>query len=314
MAAPKDYYKILEVSENADKAAIKSSYRKLARKYHPDVSGKAGEDKFKEINEAYEVLSDPKKREEYDKIRRGYANRRARSQGPGYERVSYDGDGFGDWGNIFEDLFSQAGADGASTTRTRTRPQNVPEETVTLTLEQVAQGVSLPITVTEPGVCPVCHGSDPDCTRCGGLGQVMEAKKFTVTIPPGVEAGAVLRVGGHARLRVDIAAHPRFVRQGSNLVGRLMVPVPLAAVGGEVPVKPLVGDAVMVKIPAHTNQGKMLRLRGMGLPQHGSGVRGDVMLEVSLRFPEPFTPEDEALYQQLLSNHAETGGEVHAPR
>jgi DnaJ-class molecular chaperone len=314
MAAPKDYYKILEVSENADKAAIKSSYRKLARKYHPDVSGKAGEDKFKDINEAYVVLSDPKKREEYDKLRRGYANRRARSQGPGYERVSYDGDGFGDWDNIFEDLFSQAGTDGSSASRTRTRPQNVPEENVTLTLEQVGQGVSLPITVTEPSVCPVCHGSDPDCTRCGGLGQVMDAKKFTVSIPAGVEAGAVLRVGSHARLRVDIASHPRFVRQGSNLVGRLMVSVPLAAAGGEVSVKPLLGEAVMMKIPAHTNPGKMLRLRGMGLPQRGSAAKGDLLLEVSLRFPEPFTAADDELYQQLMKNHAETGGEIHAPR
>ncbi|PSR32215.1 MAG: molecular chaperone DnaJ, partial [Sulfobacillus thermosulfidooxidans] len=202
MAAPKDYYKILEVSESADKAAIKAAYRKLARKYHPDVSGKAGEDKFKEINEAYEVLSDPKKREEYDQMRRGYANRKARSQGPGYQRVSYDGDGFGDWGSIFEDLFAQAGPDlGATYTRT----QRVPEETVTLTLEQVARGVSLPISVSEPVVCPVCHGTNADCPRCGGLGQVMEPKKFTVTVPPGVEAGSVLRVGNHARLRVEIA-------------------------------------------------------------------------------------------------------------
>lgn len=312
MAAPKDYYKILDVNESADKTGIKAAYRKLARKYHPDVSGKAGEDKFKEINEAYEILSDPKKREEYDKMRRGYANRKARSQGPGYERVSYDGDGFGDWGNIFEDLFAQAGADGGGTTRSRT--QNVPEESITLTLEQVARGVSLPLTVTEPVVCPVCHGTDPDCPRCGGLGKVMEPRKFTVSIPAGVEAGSVLRVGSHARLRVEIAAHPRFVRQGSNLSGHLMVPVPLAAAGGEVPVMPLSGDSVMVKIPAHTNQGKMLRLRGLGLPQRGSGVKGDLLLEVTLRFPEPFTASDDELYQQLLNNHAEKGGEVHAPR
>lgn len=312
MAAPKDYYKILDVSESADKTAIKAAYRKLARKYHPDVSGKAGEDKFKEINEAYEVLSDPKKREEYDQMRRGYANRKARSQGPGYERVSYDGGGFGEWGSIFEDLFSQSGADVGGAARTRT--QRVPEESVTLTLEQVARGVSLPISVSEPVVCPVCHGTDPDCPRCGGLGQVMEPKKFTVSIPAGVEAGAVLRVGNHARLRVEVALHPRFARQGSNLVGRLMVPVPLAATGGEVPVKPLTGDPVMVKIPAHTNQGKMLRLRGMGLPQRGSESKGDLLLEVTLRFPEPFTASDDELYQQLLNNHSEKGGEVHAPR
>ncbi|OLZ09714.1 DnaJ C-terminal domain-containing protein [Sulfobacillus thermosulfidooxidans] len=311
MAAPKDYYKILEVDEKADQETIKKSYRRLARKYHPDVSGKAGEDKFKEINEAYEVLSDPKKRREYDQMRLGYAHRQARSQGPGYQRVTFDG-GFGDWGSIFEDLFSQAGADNGFTTRTRT--QNVPEETVTLTLEQVARGDTIQLTVSEPQICPVCHGTNPDCPRCGGLGQVMEPKKFAVTIPPGVEAGSVLRVGNHARLRVEIAPHPRFVRQGNNLIGRLMVPVPLAATGGEVPVKPLVGETVMVKVPPHTNQGKMLRLRGLGLPQRGTSVKGDLLLEVTLRFPEPFTAEDDKLYQQLRANHKEVGGEIHAPR
>ncbi|MCL4496279.1 MAG: DnaJ domain-containing protein [Firmicutes bacterium] len=260
MAAPKDYYKVLEVGENADQETIKKSYRRLARKYHPDVSGKSGEDKFKDINEAYEVLSDPKKRREYDQMRLGYAQRQARSQGPGYQRVTFDDD-FAGWGSIFEDLFSQAGADSGFTT-TRTRTQNVPEETVTLTLEQVARGETVQLTVSEPHVCPVCHGRNANCPRCGGLGQVTEPRKFSVTIPPGVEAGSVLRVGNYARLRVEVAPHPRFVRQGNNLVGRLMVPVPLAARGGEVPIKPLIGDTVMVKVPPHTNQGKMLRLNG----------------------------------------------------
>ncbi len=311
MAAPKDYYKILEVGENADQETIKKSYRRLARKYHPDVSGKSGEDKFKEINEAYEVLSDPKKRREYDQMRVGYAHRQARSQGPGYQRVTFD-DGFDGWGSIFEDLFSQVKTDpGFATTRTRT--QQVPEETVTLTLEQVARGETIQLTVSEPQVCPVCRGMNANCSRCGGLGQVMEPKKFSVTIPPGVENGSTLRVGNHARLRVEVATHPRFVRQGNNLVGRLMVPVPLAAAGGEVPVKPLIGDVVMVKIPPHTNQGKIMRLRGWGLAQRGTNIKGDLLLEVTLRFPEPFTAEDDQLYQKLRENHKEVGGEIHAP-
>ncbi len=311
MAAPKDYYKILEVEEKADQDTIKKSYRRLARKYHPDVSGKSGEDKFKDINEAYEVLSDPKKRREYDQMRMGYAHRQARNQGPGYQRVTFD-DGFGEWGSIFEDLFSQAGADsGFSTTRTQT--QHVPEETVTLTLEQVARGETVQLTVSEPQICPVCHGRNANCTRCGGLGQVMEPRKFSVSIPPGLESGSVLRVGSHAKLRVEVAANPRFVRQGNNLLGKLMVPVPLAAMGGEVPVKPLIGDVVMVKVPPHTNQGKVLRLRGWGLVQRGTDVKGDLLLEVTLRFPEPFTAEDDQLYQKLRENHKEVGGEIHAP-
>lgn len=311
MAAPKDYYKILEIDEKADQETIKKAYRRLARKYHPDVSGKVGEDKFKDINEAYEILSNPQKRREYDQMRLGYAHRQARSRGPGYQRVTFD-EGFGDWGSIFEDLFSQAGNDTFTTTRTRT--QNVPEETVTLTLEQVARGDAIQVSVSEPQVCPVCHGVNANCSHCGGLGQVMEPKKFSVTIPPGIEAGAVLRVGNYARLRVEIAPHPRFVRQGNNLIGHLMVSVPVAATGGEIPVKPLIGDPVMVKVPAHTNQGKILRLRGLGLVQRGTQVKGDLLLEVTLRFPEPFTTEDDKLYQQLRANHHEVGGEIHAPR
>ena len=92
-----------------------------------------------------------------------------------------------------------------------------------------------------------------------------------------------------------------------------MVPVPLAAAGGEVPVKPLIGDVVMVKIPPHTNQGKIMRLRGWGLAQRGTNIKGDLLLEVTLRFPEPFTAEDDQLYQKLRENHKEVGGEIHAP-
>ncbi|MCL5116895.1 MAG: DnaJ domain-containing protein [Firmicutes bacterium] len=219
MAAPKDYYKILEVDDKADAAAIKKSYHRLARQYHPDVSGKAGEDKFKDINEAYEVLSDAKKRAEYDRLRRGYAEHQSRRQGPGFERVSYDWspEDFGGFGTIFEDLFSGNRDFG------RPEPRTVPEDTVRITLEQVAQGTTVNLTVNDVRECVVCHGRDSSCPRCGGLGQVAEPRRFDVTVPPGVEDGAVLKVGEYARLRVEVAPHPRFQRQGDNLVGRLMV-------------------------------------------------------------------------------------------
>lgn len=311
MAAPKDYYKILEISETADAATIKAAYRKLARKYHPDVSGKTGEERFKDINEAHEILSNPKKRQEYDRLRRNFANRKARSQGPGYERVSRDWDGFdvNDFGSIFEDLF----AGGATRTPPRAKPE-APEETLVVTLEQVAGGATVPITVSQIRACTTCHGTDPNCTRCGGLGQIMEPQGFEVKVPPGVEDGTVLRVGGHARLKVQVAPHPRFHRQHNDLLGKLMVSVPVAASGGQVTVSPLLGDAVALTIPPHTNQGKVLRLRGLGLPDRSSGVPGDLLLEVTLRFPEPFTSEDDRLYEELKALHHESGGDVHAPR
>jgi molecular chaperone DnaJ len=308
VAAFKDYYKILEVDEQADQDTIKQAYRRLARKYHPDVSGKAGEEQFKAINEAYEVLSDPAKRKEYDRMRRGYREQQARRRGPGFERVIYDWspEDFGGFGSIFEDLFARDfGAP---------RAENVPEETVRVTLEQVMTGTTVNIAIQDVKECVVCHGRDRDCPRCGGSGQVIEPRRFDVTVPPGVEDGAVLRVGDWARLKVEVVPHPRFQRQGDNLVGRLMVAVPVAAAGGEVPVRPLVGDPVVVKIPRHTNHGRLLRLKGLGLPHRGTGVRGDLLLEVVLRFPEPFTAEDDRLYAALKEHHQEVGGEIHAPR
>lgn len=310
MAAPKDYYKILEVDDKADANAIKQSYRRLARKYHPDVSGKAGEDKFKEINEAYEVLSDPKRRQEYDRLRRGYAESQSRRRGQGFERVTWDwpGDDLGGFGSIFEDLFSGSRDTGRPTARA------VPEDTVRVTLEQVAQGTTVSLTVNDVKECVVCHGRDRSCPRCGGLGQVAEPRRFDVSVPPGVEDGDVLKVGEHARLRIEVAPHPRFQRQKDNLVGRLLVPIPLAAVGGEVPIRSLLGDEVMVKVPRHSNHGRMLRLKGMGLPHRDSTVKGDMLLEIILRFPEPFTAEDDVAYEQLKRHHQEAGGEIRAPR
>ncbi len=310
MPAPKDYYKILEVDEKADANTIKQSYRRLARKYHPDIGGKAVEDKFKEINEAYEVLSDANRRRDYDRLRRGYAERESRSQGAGFRRVAYDwsNDVGGGFGSIFDDLFS-SGHD-----RRGNIPRPVPEESVRITLEQVATGTTANLTINDVKECVVCHGRDGNCPRCGGLGQISEPKRFDVAIPAGIVDGDVLKVGEHARLRIEVAPHPRFARQKDNIVGRLMVAVPLAVVGGEVPVRPLVGEEMMVKIPPRTNHGRMLRLKGMGLTHRGSLVKGDMLLEVALRFPEPITQEDTLLYQELLTHHQESGGEIRAPR
>ena len=311
MPAPKDYYKILEVDEKADAAAIKRSYRRLARKYHPDVSGPAGESKFKDINEAYEILSDPGRRAEYDRARRHFAEQESRRQGPGFRQVSYDwgGQDLGGFGSFFDDLFSSSSERGR-----RSAPRTTPEETVRITLEQVASGTKVSLTVNDVKECVVCHGRDSACPRCGGLGQVAEPRRFEVKVPPGVQDGDVLRVGEHARLHIEVEPHPRFQRQKDNIVGRLMVSVPLAAVGGEVALKPLVGEEMMVTIPRHTNHGKVLRLKGMGLPHRGSSAKGDMLLEVALRFPEPMTAADDLLYEQLRTSHEEVGGEIRAPR
>ncbi|CAB1129155.1 Molecular chaperone DnaJ [Candidatus Hydrogenisulfobacillus filiaventi] len=316
-AGIKDYYRILGISPDADAKTIKSAYRKLARQYHPDVNKtREAEERFKEINEAYEVLSDPERRAKYDRLRQGFAEQEARSRGPGYQRVrtgwtTMGGPGgidfdLGEFSSLFEDLFT-------GTTRPRPEPAHVPEQTVTLTLEQVMTGTTVKLTVEKSVPCPVCHGRDPHCPRCSGVGRVVTPQSFDVTVPPGVESGNVIRVGNHARLRVEVAPHPRFRRQGADLRARMTVPVPLAATGGELTVRPLTGPPLSVRIPPHTNSGQVLRLKGQGLPRRGGG-RGDLLLEVNLRFPEPFTAREDELYRQLAAEpHRETGGgELHA--
>ncbi len=315
MAGPKDYYKILQIDPHADETTIKRAYRKLARRYHPDVGGKGNEERFKEINEAYQVLSNRQKRAEYDRLRMGYANRASQSWGPGFRRVrterarSQDAE---DWTSLFEDLFGAGGW--TSTNGTPPGATQVPEQQVSIGLEDVARGTQVTLTVESMEPCPNCRGTSVECPRCGGLGSVTAPKNFTVKIPPGVPDGAVLRVGEHARLRVAVRDHPRFVRQGKDLRGRLRVAVPLAVIGGQIAFKPLVGEQVSVKIPSHTNAGKVLRLRGLGLPERGKNEKGDLLLEVELMFPEPFRPEDDRLYQQLLKGHHDVGGEIYAPR
>ncbi len=318
MAGPKDYYKALEVDERADAKAIKAAYRRLARKYHPDVGGKGQEERFKAINEAYQVLSDPTKRSEYDRLRRGYASRNSTSWGDGFHRVEREpspGGAADDWSSIFEDLFTSSGSFSSGTSSPgASRTSDVPENEMAIGLEQVSEGSQISVTVEELESCPQCHGASLECQRCGGLGRVNVPKKFDVTIPPGIRDGTVLKVGDHARIRVKVREHPRFVRQGKNLRARLRVAVPIAAMGGEVEIKPLTGETMTIKVPPHTNAGKVLRLRGLGLPERGQPSRGDLLLEVELMFPEPFSEEDDRLYRDLSNVHSDHGGEIYAPR
>lgn len=322
MATIKDYYQILGVDEKATEQEIREAFRRAARKYHPDVNkSKDAEEAFKRINEAYGVLSDPEKRAQYDALRRGAAFAEARRQGPGYRRVDHDfndlfrnrgGPEFDldDLGSLFGDLFGRFRRDGGR----GAAETAVPEEKVSLTLEQVMTGTTVHLTLTEMEPCPRCRGAGGNCPACSGSGRVPRAQGFDVTIPPGVRDGTVLRVGPHARLRVEVLPHPRFTRKGSDLVGKVKLPVPTAALGGEVDVRPLVGEPVKLKVPPHTNQGKVLRLRGLGLPDPKGGARGDLLLEVELFLPEPLTIADERLYRELARHHGGAqGGEIHAP-
>ncbi|MCS6962865.1 J domain-containing protein [Thermoflexus sp.] len=296
----KDYYAILGVSPDASEEEIKRAYRKLARQYHPDVNpgDKAAEEKFKEINEAYEVLSDPEKRRKYDELRRQYEAWRRAGYDPGQfdwspwvqpGRVRVEvGDledllsGFSDF---FEMLFGGMPRQTRGRTTTRFRGRDI-EQPVALTLEEAFQGTTRII-------------------------RARDGRRLEVRIPPGVRTGARVRVPGAGEpgyggppgdlyLVVEVAPHPRFEQRDQDLYATLPVDLYTAVLGGEVPFRHLDGRTLMVHIPPETQNGTLIRLRGEGMPSpHHPGERGDLYLRVSVELPRNLTPRERELFAEL---------------
>jgi curved DNA-binding protein len=267
----KDYYAILGVPRNATQEEIKRAYKRLARQYHPDVNkSPEAEEKFKEINEAYAVLSDPEKRKIYDTY--GTTTPPPPPPPGGYDFSGFDVEDFSDF---FQELFG-GGLFGRS--RRPRRGRDVRAE--------------LPLTLEE-----AFHGGER-VLEVGG-------KRVSVRIPPGVQDGATLRVpgmggpgdpSGDLLLTVRLLPHPHFRLEGQDLYATLDVPAPIAVVGGKVRAMTLEGP-VEVTVPPRTQAGRKLRLKGKGFP--GPTGRGDLYLEVRITIPERLTPEEEALWKKL---------------
>lgn len=317
----KDYYAILGVSRDASDEDIKKAFRKLARRYHPDVAKdkKIAEEKFKEINEAYEVLGDPAKRQKYDTLGANW-NQAGFQPPPGWEQARegrwtspdgsqraefhFSGTGFSDFfeqffgggrAGGFEEMFRNAGArDGYSTAREFAAPGADIEGDILVTLDEVMRGsvrtVSLKKTNPQTGET--------------------ETHSFKVRIPAGVQEGQTIRVpgkGGEGRgggaagdlyLRVRLAAHPDFRPRGADLYHDLHL-APWEAVLGRAIEVPAPDGKVTVRIPPGTNNGQQLRVRGRGLPRNQSGDRGDLYVVVNVELPRNITSEERALWEQL---------------
>ncbi len=315
----KDYYETLDVARDASQQDIQKAYRKLARKYHPDVSKVAdAETRFKEIGEAYEVLKDPEKRKKYDQF--GQAWNQARQTGappPGWEGVQFDfgqgGGGFrfegagpGGFGgasgfsDFFEMLFGQAGMGGSRGARAGGfggRPGARPaarrgsdqEASITLSLEEAAHGGRRELTLTDPA---------------SG-----ETKTLAVKIPPGVKPGGRIRLSGQGLpgagggpagdlyLRAEVLPHPRLQLEGPNLLTVVPIAPWEAVLGGEAEV-PTLNGAARIKIPAGTSSGKRIRLRGKGFP-HPKGEPGDLYAELRIVVPEKPSDAERELYEKL---------------
>lgn len=361
--AKRDYYEVLEVSRNASAEEIKKAFRRLARQYHPDANQNIdnAEEKFKELGEAYEVLSDPEKRAQYDRFGHSAFN------GQGYNGFSGFG-GFGDFGglgDIFEMFFGGSG-------RGRPGPEKGADirADLEITLKEAASGLEREIKVPRTEVCSTCGGSGAaagtkpktcqtcdgtgqvqyaqntpfgrivqsrTCDRCRGRGQVIEkpcptcrgaghvrkTRNVKVKVPPGVDDGTRLRRTGEGEagvrggppgdlyVYIHVKPHRLFRREGDDIVCEIPVSFVQAALGDEINLPTLDGDATL-KVPEGTQHGTVFRLKGKGIPHlQGHGV-GDQLVRVKVITPTKLNDKQKELlreFSRLSSERQETASE-----
>jgi DnaJ-class molecular chaperone len=317
----KDYYTTLGVAKTATEKEIKQAYRKLARKHHPDVNpgDKNAENRFKELNEAYEVLGDPPKRKKYDELGSNWrAYEQAGAPGPNVNYGSQPGgqpggfrtmseedmrEMFGD-ADPFSDFFhtffggAAAGAPGGDDAGRRgrggrarsARPGRDVEQEMELGLEDAYRGTTRRLSITFDG----------------------QARTIDVRIPAGVGDGSRIRVAGEGErgsagaksgdlyFRLRLTPHPTFERKGRDLHTRVAVPLTTAVLGGEAEVPTLSGKALRLKVPPTTQNGQVFRLKGHGMPATGKPAEhGDLYAAVDVQLPKELTPEQRSLYEAL---------------
>lgn len=327
----KDYYATLGVTKGATEKEIKQAFRKLARKYHPDVNpgDKSAEAKFKEINEANEVLGDPDKRRKYDELG---ANWRAYEQagpggagnpfaggawnanfggrapggagGPGgFRTMSQEemnamfGEGNDPFSDFFHTFFSGGGAGAQEDTGRRgtrgrgrgARQGRDVEQEIDLTLDEAFHGVTRRLAIKHDG----------------------HARTVDVRIPAGVGDGSRVRIAGEGELgsggakagdlylRIRLTPHPRFERKGKDLYVKVHVPLSTAVLGGEAEVPTLAGRTLRLKVPQTTQNGQAFRLKGHGMPTTGKQDPGDLYATVEVQLPKTLTPEQRSHYEAL---------------
>jgi len=330
-----DYYKVLGVARNASEADIKKAYREQARKYHPDVNkADDAEERFKSVNEAYQVLSDSEKRARYDQFGADWERYQANPGGgaadfsqwfsqagqaggdPGNVRYEYrttGGDGFSDF---FETLFSDRRSTGRRRTRAA-RKGDDREQTVEIPLREAFSGTSRLFEIQATDPCPNCRGTgivNGDlCYTCDGAGNIAKRTKLEVDIPAGIRDGQRVRVAGKGSpgldggqpgdvyLRVKIKPDPDFTLDGNDLRVDVDVPLYTAILGGEAVVRTL-SSKVALAIPAETQNGKVFRLRGQGWPMRsGSKERGDLLARVRVVLPTGLSEREQELFDELQS-------------
>ena len=334
-AKTKDYYEVLGIKRDASQDQIKQAYRKLARKFHPDLNpgDKSAEEKFKGLQEAYDVLSDPENRKLYDQygdnwraVKSGAGapppgweetQRSTRGAGPGAGGFDFGDFDFSDFRSaggaggfdIFEEMF---GGSGRGRGRRSGRGRDVEAE-LELSIEEAHRGVRRTIQMEVAETCPTCGGSGlkdgKPCETCGGAGQVLKPKRIEVNIPTGVRDGSTVRLAGQGGtgsngsepgdlyLHIRLRPHPVFTVKGDDLEVELPI-TPWEAVLGAKVAAPTIDGKVELTIPPGAKSGQRLRLRGQGLNKRKGG-RGDEFVRLKIVVPKQVSAEERHLYEEL---------------
>src|SRR3989338_1282967 len=354
----RDYYNILGVNKTASRDEIKKAFYKLAHKYHPDKKG-GKENKFKEVNEAYQVLSDDAKRSQYDQFGTAYQNMGGFSEGGG-QASGWDFSNFGgfesafgeDFGNL-NDIFTDFFGGGMGRPETR-RGRDISTE-IQLSFTDAVFGTNRKILITKTSNCLVCGGSGakPEtkmetCKRCNGKGKIRETKRsilgtistaktceeclgtgevpkeactecrgkgvlrreeeISVVIPPGIRDGEMIRMSGMGEaasrgatgdlyIKVNVAPHSIFKREGNDLVMPLNLKLSDALLGAKYPIETLDGS-IEVTIPEGVSVNEILRVRGKGVPS-SKGKRGDLLIKLNIKLPNKLSRKSRELINEL---------------
>ncbi len=350
----RDYYEVLGVSRGASDDELKSAFRRLARQYHPDVNNSPdAEERFKEINEAYAVLSDADRRAAYDRF--GHAGVRGAGGVPDF---TVD---FSDFADIFGDLFGFGGF-GRTSRRSRNAPRRGSDLSyrLDLTFEEAVFGVEKEIEITRDEICSTCNGSGAEpgtspvrCSNCNGSGEVRQvrqtilgsmvqvatcpvckgqgekidtpcqtckgrgleriARRKVVSVPGGVDNGTQIRLAGEGQpgmnggpngnlyVTIQVKNHKFFRRRDNDIVLDLDVNIAQATLGAEVEIPTVDGNAIL-KIPVGTQPGKVLRMRGKGVPHLRRNGRGDQLVVINVDIPTRLTSEQRELFEQLANS------------
>ena len=331
----KDYYETLGVKRDATDSEIKSAYRKLARKYHPDINKtKEAEEKFKDINEAYEVLGDKQKRQRYDSLGAGWQGGADYTPPPGFENFNFNfnqggaqsfdfGGNAGGFSDFFASLFGDmmsgqstsqrggfGGFDFGSSHRTDSRQKAKTEDlditkTLNITAQEIFDRKPISVTFTDMGKCGFCNGGGY-CSHCGGTGILSTPKTVKVKLPKDISEGKKIRLKGEGK--ADKYGHKgdlyliihfkdsEYEIEGANLTKDIEITPPEAVLGANKEIRTLHGN-INIKIPAGVSSGQSLRLKGLGLPSNEG--YGALNAKIKIIVPKNYSEEIKELYKKI---------------